>query len=69
MKENKNIIKGNRHAELKVVRDKEFYITFTTKEGNFVATHVGTRMEAKNALYSLAKKEGGTVTFFGGFTN
>jgi hypothetical protein len=69
MKENKNILKGDKQVELKVVRDTEFYITFTTKDGSFTATHVGTRMEAKNALYALAKKEKGQVTYFGAFTN
>jgi hypothetical protein len=83
MTENKNILKGNKHAELHTVRNKEFYAVietktkakdkFTGKETTRTQTAIvsaeGTRMEAKNELEAIAKQNGGTVSYFGGFVN
>lgn len=76
MTENKNIIKGNNRADLHVVKAHTFYATIDIKSKNkegktlvktIVATHKGTRLEAKIALNQLAKSKGGTVSYFGGF--
>lgn len=79
MKENKNILKGNKQAEQKVVRDKSFYAIVeynvksekdgSTSKKTIVLETTGTRMEAKNELIAEAKSLGGTVTYFGGFVN
>jgi hypothetical protein len=67
MKENKNILKGNRHAELKTVRNHSFYATIEVKDKTFVYSYVGNRLEAKRELEAIAKELGGTISYFGGF--
>ncbi|PGO60614.1 hypothetical protein [Priestia megaterium] len=83
MTENKNILKGNKHAELHTVRNKEFYAVIetkkkvkdkftgkeTTRTTTTIESAVGTRIEAKNELEAVAKENGGTVAYFGGFVN
>lgn len=78
MREDKNIIKGNRFAELNLVTKREFYAVIDVggkdKEGNsvtksYVETFVGERIEAKKVLASVAKKLNGKVTYFGAVKN
>lgn len=78
MKENKNIIKGNRHAEMKAIKGHHFYavveLTSKDKAGNTIKKDVlvttvspTTRIKAEKELELEAKKMGGKVTYFGGF--
>lgn len=67
MKENKNILKGNRHAELKTVKNHKFYATIEVKDKTFVYSHEGTRIEARRELQAIAKELGGKISHFGGF--
>lgn len=78
MKENKNIIKGNRHAEMKAIKGHHFYavveLTNKDKAGNTIKKDVlvttvspTTRIKAEKELELEAKKMGGKVTYFGGF--
>ncbi|MDS7057149.1 hypothetical protein NXG04_07605 [Klebsiella pneumoniae] len=78
MKTNKNILKGNRHVELKAITKHDFYavVELTTKDkaGNTIKKDVivttenpTTRIRAEKELHLEAKKMGGTVKHFGGF--
>ncbi|MFS0905691.1 hypothetical protein AB3N02_21845 [Priestia aryabhattai] len=79
MTEDKNILKGNKQADFKVVRNHKFYAVIEVKMKNerdgkttaktIIVDAEGTRMEAKNELEAIAKAQGGKVTYFGGFVN
>lgn len=69
MKKNKNIIKGNKQAELKGVTKHMFYAVIQIGEKSYVEEFEGTRIEAKRELQDVANKMGGKITHFGGFRN
>ena len=81
MTENKNILKGNRHAELHVVTKFDFYGVVEVRGGKdklgnvlpdkSLIHHVenATRIEAKREVEAFAKSVGGKLIHFGGFKN
>ena len=77
MTDNKNIIKGDRFAPFKTVKEHEFYAIIRTASKkdedkvskDFLITHYGSRLEAKNELHARAKAEGAEVVYFGPFKN
>jgi hypothetical protein len=82
MTEDKNILKGNKQADFKVVHNHKFYGVIelkvkgrdekgkeVTKSKTIIVDAEGTRMQAKNEIEAIAKAKGGKVTYFGGFVN
>ncbi len=78
MRTDKNILKGNKQANMKVVTKKEWYalieVKYKDKEGNTFTKEVlyttfGERIVAKAELHAVAKSLGGVVTRFEAFKN
>lgn len=77
MNQDKNIIKGNRHAEMRTVTEHSFYAVIEIKVKNVIdgSTRIktviesafGSRIKVKKELENVARSLGGKVTYFGGF--
>jgi len=62
MRVDKNILKGNRFADLKTVKKRNFYVVMTIDKKDVVVTFEGTRIDAKNYFDAVAKANKGKIT-------